>query len=68
MTQKLPEEGSLVELLIDIPEYNLSKGDKGKILVAYDPYNMSDKGDFEVFFESIDTSVILTQSQFKIIS
>ncbi|MHA1682143.1 MAG: hypothetical protein ACTSUE_14490 [Promethearchaeota archaeon] len=65
---KLPEEGDAVEILVNIPEYHLERGMKGKILVCYDTYSMMDDGnDFEVFFDDIGTSVILEESQFKLI-
>lgn len=65
---KLPNTDDKIELLVDVPDYGLERGDAGKILVVYDTYDLSSEGnDFEVFFEKIDTSVILLQSQFKIL-
>ncbi|MEX2684525.1 MAG: hypothetical protein Q6373_023345 [Candidatus Sigynarchaeota archaeon] len=65
---RLPVAGDKVELLVNLPDYNLVKGDVGSILVAYDPYDINAKSnDFEVFFEKISISVILLESQFKIV-
>lgn len=65
---RLPKEGDIVELLIDIPDYHLKRGMQGKILVCYDTYDMmSEACDYEVFFEEIDTSVNILESQFKLV-
>ena len=64
----LPSEDDEVELLADLKEiYGLSKGDKGKVLLRYDKVNEDDEYDFEVFFENIDMSVILLESQIKLV-
>ncbi|MHA1699278.1 MAG: DUF4926 domain-containing protein [Promethearchaeota archaeon] len=65
-TAKLPKEGDVVELLVDIPDYGLKRGAIGKILVVYDTYSLEQESDFEVFFDEIDTSVLLLESQFKL--
>ncbi|MBN2150099.1 MAG: DUF4926 domain-containing protein [Candidatus Lokiarchaeota archaeon] len=65
---RLPAEGDKVELLVDLPDYSLVKGDVGSILVAYDPYDLNaHTSDFEVFFEKVGTSVILLESNFKLL-
>jgi hypothetical protein len=65
---RLPAVGDKVELLTGLPEYKLSRGDVGKILVAYDPLDMKSlMKDYEIFFEKIDTSVILLVTEFKLL-
>ncbi len=65
----MPVAGDKVVLLVNLPDYNLAKGDVGKILVAYDPYDINTNiNDFEVFFEKINISVILLESEFKLVS
>ena len=65
---RLPRDNDKVELLVDFPDYGIKKGEIGTILVVYDTYDMFNEGnDFEVFFESIDTSLILLESQFKLL-
>ena len=65
---RLPAAGDKVELLVNLPDYNLAKGDVGNILVAYDPYDLNAQiADFEVFFEKINISVILLESEFKLV-
>nr|MDO8088385.1 DUF4926 domain-containing protein [Candidatus Sigynarchaeum springense] len=65
---RLPAAGDKVELLVNLPEYNLAKGDVGSILVAYDPQDINARvNDFEVFFEKISISVILLESDFKLV-
>ncbi len=65
---RLPAAGDKVELLVNLPDYNLARGDVGKILIAYDPYDINAHiSDFEVFFEKINISVILLQTEFKLV-
>ncbi len=64
---KLPGTGDKIELLKDKPDYELVKGDVGEIVVAYDPYGAGNEGDFEVYFQRIDTSLVLEQTDFKVL-
>lgn len=65
---RLPEAGDKVELLVNLPDYNLARGDVGKILVTYSPYDANAQmSDFEVFFDRINMSVILLESEFKLV-
>ncbi len=65
---RLPAAGDKVELIVNLPDYNLAIGDVGKILVAYSPYELNAQvNDFEVFFEKINISVILLESEFKLV-
>ncbi len=65
---RLPDVGSKVELLVDLPDYNLVKGYVGSILVAYNPYEANaKKREFEVFFEKINMSVIVVEADFKLV-
>ncbi len=65
---RLPTSGDRVELIVNLPDYNLARGDVGQILVAYNSYDMNSRmNDFEVFFDKINISVILLESEFKLI-
>ncbi len=65
---RLPEVGDCVMLIVNLPDYSLAKGDIGKILVTYDPYDLNAQvADFEVFFDNIGISVILLESEFKLV-
>ena len=56
----LPKEGDKIRLTADLPDYGITAGEKGQILVAYD------SGDYEVLFPSLGTSAMLTADQFEV--
>jgi hypothetical protein len=65
---RLPATGDKVELVVNLPDYNLARGDVGQILVAYSSYDKNSRmNDFEVFFEKINISVIVLESEFKLL-
>lgn len=65
---KLPDTGDKVELVVDLQDYKLAKGDVGKILVSYSPHAPDARNrDFEIFFEKINMSVIVVEADFKLV-
>jgi hypothetical protein len=65
---RMPTTGDRVELAVNLPDYNLAKGEIGTILVAYSSYDKNTRmNDFEVFFEKINISVIVLESEFKLV-
>lgn len=65
---KMPDAGDKVELVVDLPDYKLAKGDVGTILVSYSPSATDARNrDYEIFFEKINMSVIMVESNFKLV-
>ncbi|NMC06263.1 MAG: DUF4926 domain-containing protein [Candidatus Lokiarchaeota archaeon] len=65
---KMPDAGDKVELVVDLPDYKLAKGDVGTILVSYSPSATDVRNrDYEIFFEKINMSVIMVESNFKLV-